>query len=192
MASDNTLVKVGLFAGAAYLAYQQGWLSFLGIGSSAPAATPAPSTPATQPVSAPPAQPSAPPAPTYPPLSQIYSQMVAIANQSWQGASSCGSQPIVGTTAIPGGAVIPDPTSLVALTNWQMCVGSAQTPKFTMDDWNAFAVRAGAPNPMPDPVPVFPGVVRSTLMTAQDYWGPMSAALALKGLSGYARFRRAA
>jgi hypothetical protein len=30
--ADNSLVKYGLFAGAAYLAYRQGWLSFLGLG----------------------------------------------------------------------------------------------------------------------------------------------------------------
>ena len=65
-------------------------------------------------------------------------------------------------------------------------------PMFSMDDWNAYAVRAGGPDPMPDPGPVFPGVARSQLMTAQDYWSGMSAALALMGLSGYYRFGRAA
>lgn len=50
MAGDSSgLIKVGLVAGAAYLAYSQGWLSFLGIGAApaavAPAAPAAPAAP---------------------------------------------------------------------------------------------------------------------------------------------------
>jgi hypothetical protein len=46
--ADNNMVKIALIGGAAYLAYRQGWLSFLGVGtpksvSSAPSVpTPAP------------------------------------------------------------------------------------------------------------------------------------------------------
>jgi hypothetical protein len=46
MASDSTgmLLKVGLFGGAAWLAYKQGWLSMFGL-SPAPAPAPAPASP---------------------------------------------------------------------------------------------------------------------------------------------------
>lgn len=35
----NTLIKVGLFGAAAYIAYKQGWLAKLGIGTEQPATT---------------------------------------------------------------------------------------------------------------------------------------------------------
>lgn len=41
MADNTGIIKIALFGGAAYLAYRQGWLSFLGLG------TPAATTPAT-------------------------------------------------------------------------------------------------------------------------------------------------
>lgn len=51
MADNSTLIKVGAVGAALYIAYTQGWLSFLGIGTAAtatPTATPATSgTPAT-------------------------------------------------------------------------------------------------------------------------------------------------
>jgi LDH2 family malate/lactate/ureidoglycolate dehydrogenase len=43
--NNSTFMKVGLFGAALYLAYSQGWLSFLGIGTAA--AVPATGTPAT-------------------------------------------------------------------------------------------------------------------------------------------------
>jgi hypothetical protein len=46
--ADNTIIKVGAVAAAAYVAYTQGWLSFLGIGTPAAAATPA-ATPSAAP-----------------------------------------------------------------------------------------------------------------------------------------------
>jgi hypothetical protein len=47
MAADNSgMIKIALFAGAGYLAYRQGWLSMLGLGTPA-AASPAPAVPAT-------------------------------------------------------------------------------------------------------------------------------------------------
>ena len=43
--ADNTLIKVAAVGAAAYVAYTQGWLSFLGIGTAA-ATAPATTTPA--------------------------------------------------------------------------------------------------------------------------------------------------
>lgn len=84
MADNSGLIKIALFGGAAYLAYKQGWLSFLGLGTSTPApaaaaAPPAAATPpATGPVSTPPvAQPQI--TPTVNSLDTIYSKMTAAA-----------------------------------------------------------------------------------------------------------------
>ena len=43
MAADNSgMIKIALFGGAAFLAYRQGWLGFLGIGGAPAAVAPAP------------------------------------------------------------------------------------------------------------------------------------------------------
>ena len=184
MADSSTFIKFGLRAGAGYLAYKQGWLSFLGIG--APAASATPGTTSTGTPGAAVAQSA--PAQTSPSLATLYQriQSIAAANQAG-GGSNCGSQPAIGML-MAGGVAIPNPADLQALATWQTCTAQAsQTPMYDMDQWNALVVQAGGPNPMPDPVPVFPGVDRSTKMTAQTYWSAMSAALALKGLTGYMR-----
>jgi hypothetical protein len=63
----NTLIKVGLIGGAAYLVYKQGWLAQLGIGAPAPAAAqPSTGVPAPGPVG-------------YNTLDAIYGRMVTAA-----------------------------------------------------------------------------------------------------------------
>jgi hypothetical protein len=50
MAGDSGVLKIALFGGAAFLAYKQGWLSMLGVGTPAVSAPPAtPGTPAPNP-----------------------------------------------------------------------------------------------------------------------------------------------
>jgi hypothetical protein len=49
VADNSGIIKIGLVAAAAYLAYKQGWLSSLGIGAPVAAATPLPVTPAPNP-----------------------------------------------------------------------------------------------------------------------------------------------
>jgi hypothetical protein len=54
VADNSGLVKLGIFGAVAYVAYTQGWLSFLGIGTAAASTTVATSTlPATVPVTVP-------------------------------------------------------------------------------------------------------------------------------------------
>jgi hypothetical protein len=61
--TDNSmLLKVGLFGGAAFVAYKQGWLSFLGLNPSGVTATSTPATPA-QPQPAPAPAPAPAPSP---------------------------------------------------------------------------------------------------------------------------------
>jgi len=192
MADNSGILKIALFGGAAYLAYTQGWLSFLGLspsGSAAPPATaPTGGTAASAGTTTPPAQ---PPAKTYPPLSQIFQGMVQKAVAAASSGSGCGPQPAVTLTNI-GGVMVPDPSQVVATNNWLLCQGNLQNPLFTSDDWNAFVVQAGGPDPMPDPGVVFSGQDRSAKMSALQYWSGMSAALGHLGLSGYYRFGRAA
>ena len=47
MADNSGVLKIGLFAGAAYLAYKQGWLSMLGIGAPAASVPVTPVVPVT-------------------------------------------------------------------------------------------------------------------------------------------------
>jgi len=190
MASDNSgILKIALFGGAAYLAYQYFFASPTtasttsttgttgSTGSGTPAGTTAPA--------------ANPPAKTYPPLSQLFQGMVQHAVAAANSGAGCGPQPSVGLTNI-GGVMVPDPTQVNALVQWQSCQGNLQNPLFTSDDWNAFVVQAGGPDPMPDPGVVFSGQDRSAKMSALQYWSGMSAALGHLGLSGYYRFGRAA
>lgn len=72
--ADNTIVKVALIGGGAYLAYQMGWLSSLGLSP----------TPAVASVAPPPATGTAPTAPVTAPvpssLDTTYAHMIASAN----------------------------------------------------------------------------------------------------------------
>jgi hypothetical protein len=80
MAADNTIIKVALFGGAAFLAYKFGFLSFLGIGpeAAAPAKTPAlPATPVTPP----------PPFQGANSLDGVFARMVTAANAPAAGLS---------------------------------------------------------------------------------------------------------
>lgn len=70
MADNSSMIKYALFAGAGYLAYQQGWLSVLGIGTPKAAA-------ATLPPVAPPAAAVAPGSSNV--LDHIYTGIVAAA-----------------------------------------------------------------------------------------------------------------
>ena len=78
MADNSGIIKIGAVAVAAYVAYSQGWLSFLGIGTAAAttAATPAAATPAA--AAAAPA--AATPNPKANVLDGIYTAMVKAAN----------------------------------------------------------------------------------------------------------------
>ena len=192
MSTGSKLLTLGAVAGGGWLAYEMGWFSSLGFAPAGTAALPAsPAAPAAPapPAAAgsPPSAPPAPPAKTYPPLAQIYQQMVQVATAAaGTSAGACGDQPQLGMIPVAGGGMIPNPLDLVKLTQWQECQAKG-IPMFTMDDWDAFAVQAGAPNPMPDPVPLFPGIDRSTKLNSLQYWAGVLPALTKMGLSGYMR-----
>ena len=95
MADNSGMIKLGLFAAAAYYAYSQGWLSVLGIGAPA-AATPA-ATPAAAPVNPNPITGSNT-------LAGIYSRMVAAAGSGSRGVDAWNSY-----LATAGNLTPPDP-----------------------------------------------------------------------------------
>jgi len=112
--ADNTLLKVALFGGAAYLAYEFGWLSFLGLSPTATTASTAPTPTATTSTTAPvttATTTTAPPIVGANSLDGIYAQLVSAANA-----------PAAGLTAdqwnyylaplLPSGVVPPDPMSV--------------------------------------------------------------------------------
>ena len=78
MADSSGLIKVVLIGGAAYVAYEMGWLSFLGLTPTATAAAPA--TSSTSSTTAPAAAPSTPPVTGANSLDAIYTAIVAAAN----------------------------------------------------------------------------------------------------------------
>lgn len=82
--ADNSMFKYALIGGAAYFAYTQGWLSFLGIGPTTAAAVPAPVIPIV-PLPVPVV---APTGVAFNSLDQIYIRMVAAATKD--GVTSTG------------------------------------------------------------------------------------------------------
>jgi hypothetical protein len=98
VAGSSGLIKVGLIAGAAYLAYRQGWLSMLGIG--------APTAAAAAPAAASPAAPATPvnPITGANTLDGIYQRMIASAGSISQGVDAWNSY-----LATAGNLTPPDP-----------------------------------------------------------------------------------
>jgi len=79
VADNSGLIKIGLFAGAAYLAYSQGWLSFLGIGTAAATTTATTTTGTAATTTA--VELAKVAAPSFNSLDAIYSRMVALASK---------------------------------------------------------------------------------------------------------------
>lgn len=186
MADNNGLVKIGLFAGAAYLAYRQGWLSFLGVGTPAVAATTTGTSTTGTTATTPPAAATPPAPPKYPPLSAIRSLTLILANADQAAkVATCGDQPPQNLPGLAPGMVLPNP----AYFTWLNCRGNVQ-PMMPPDDWNVYLVRAGGPNPAPDPLAAFPGVDRSQPMSFDTYWSGMVKVFAAQGMAGLAAFYR--
>jgi hypothetical protein len=124
MASDNSgLIKLGIAGAAAYYAYSQGWLSFLGIGTAAPTTAAGVATPPVAgSVAAPGAAvtPTPPAAVAGPSLSSLYTQLVAAAGASHQPGSNPGPDEynalLMGI--YPAAGPLPDPNQLFAGTGW--------------------------------------------------------------------------
>jgi hypothetical protein len=162
------MIKVGAVAVAAYVAYAQGWLSFLGIGTATPAATPAatPSgasvlgtdtssgTPVSSPTPAPSAKANV--------LDGIYTAMVKAANAPSAGLGVDAWGYYLNNQLAPLGLQAPDPQPL--FSDYITAINAVALP--------------GAP--------VLPAFDRSTfLVTAPIYWGVMAPALRTQlGLSG--------
>ena len=79
-------LKLGLFGGALYLAYTQGWLSMLGIGTATTATTTSTASTSTSGTATPVNTASSPVAPVVS-LDTLYSKMVAAAKAAGQGDS---------------------------------------------------------------------------------------------------------
>lgn len=90
MADNSGFLKIGLFAGAGFLAWQQGWFSKLGIGSQA--ASPAAGTLPSQPAAG--AAVKAPPGPS---LSDLYAKLVTAV-----GAATAATADANGVVTRPG------------------------------------------------------------------------------------------
>jgi hypothetical protein len=125
MASDNSgLIKLGIAGAAAYYAYSQGWLSFLGIGTAAaPAAAGVPPVAVGGSVAAPGAAVAPPPpvtAPAGPSLSSLYTQLVAAAGAAHQPGDNPGPDEYNAllTSIYPAAGPLPDPVQLFAGTGW--------------------------------------------------------------------------
>lgn len=103
MADNTGPIKIGLFAGAAYLAYSQGWLSFLGIGPTTSTATTATPTPA----STTPVNPN--PITGANSLDAIYLRMVAAANAPSAGLAVDSWGYFLNDQLGPLGKAAPDP-----------------------------------------------------------------------------------
>jgi len=111
--ADNTLLKVALFGGAAYLAYEFGWLSFLGLSPSTTT-----STTTTQPTTTPATPPMTTTATTTPAtivgansLDGIYAQLVSAANAPAAGLTADQWNYYL-ASLLPSGVVPPDPMSV--------------------------------------------------------------------------------
>jgi hypothetical protein len=123
MAADNSgLIKLGIAGAAAYYAYSQGWLSFLGIGTQA-AATPAAVLPpgSTGGAVSPAAPVDSPQAPTPgPSLASLYTSLVNAAGAAHSPGSNPGPDEynslLMGI--YPAAGPLPDPVSLFASTGW--------------------------------------------------------------------------
>ena len=163
MADNSTIIKVAAVGAAAYVAYTQGWLSFLGIAAPTSAAT-APAAAANTPVATAPTgavvpSPAPVAAPTVPNkanvLDGIYGRMVAAANAPSQGLGVDAWGYYLNQQLAPLGLIAPDPVPI-------------------------FSAYAGAPSPGA------PSFDRSTfLTTAPTYWQLMAPALQSQlGLSG--------
>ena len=163
--ADNTMIKVAAVGAAVYVAYTQGWLSFLGIGTAAPAAAPATTggtpaaapTPAATPVVAPTVDPKANV------LDGIYARMVAAAKAPSQGLGMDAWGYYLNQQLAPLNLQAPDPMPL----------------------FQAYATSISPPPPgggASQPVTFD----RATyLFTAPAYWGVMAPALQSQlGLSG--------
>jgi hypothetical protein len=170
MADNSGLIKIAAIGAAMWLAYTEGWLSFLGIGaasSSATAATtgtPAASAVASPPAASVPAITSAPPAPNPKAnvLDGIYTAMVKAANAPSAGLGVDAWGYYLNNQLAPLGLQAPDPQPL--FSDYITAINALALP--------------GAP--------VLPAFDRSTfLVTAPIYWGVMAPALRTQlGLSG--------
>jgi hypothetical protein len=114
VADNSGMIKIAAIGGAAFLAYRQGWLSFLGIGTPATAVSPATGTPVT-------AVPSsvAPAASPVPSLDSVYGSLV----QQVGPLNSDHTMGPDGYNALliqiyPAAAPLPDPVSLFSGTDW--------------------------------------------------------------------------
>jgi len=156
--ADNTMIKVGAVAVAAYVAYTQGWLSFLGIGTAAattPAATTATTPAATTAATTTPATPVVNPKANV--LDGIYARMVAAANAPSQGLGVDAWGYYLNQQLAPLGLTAPDPQPL-----FQSLIDGLNKLNNTNLVWD-----------------------RSALVTAATYWTQMSQALKSQlGLSG--------
>ena len=121
MASDNSgLIKVAAIGVAAYYAYSQGWLSFLGIGTAAAASTPVvtpPAAGAVPPVASPVVAPvvTPPAAPAAPSLDSLGAAIVTAVKGASVGPDDYN---YFLTQIYPAAGPLPDPVSLFASTGW--------------------------------------------------------------------------
>jgi hypothetical protein len=126
VADNSGIVKLALIGGAGYIAYTQGWLSFLGLspgGSTVTASAPAtsastvpapipPSSPAASP-SPPASTPPVPPTPVTNSLDTLYQNMVAAANAAGQPSQlGVDGWDYYLNSVLPAGQVAPDPAPL--------------------------------------------------------------------------------
>jgi len=161
MADNSGIIKIGAVAVAAYVAYTQGWLSFLGIGTAvaATAATPAAATPAAT-------TPAATPNPKANVLDGVYTAMVKAANAPSAGLGVDQWGYYLNNQLAPLGLTAPDPVPIfTAMVN---------------------AANAALNNVPGQPGMMMPAFDRSTyLVTAPAYWNVMAPQLRSQlGLSG--------
>ena len=171
MADSNALVKVALVGGAGYVAYQMGWLAFLGL-TPAPAGAVTTATPASSSASSPAATPPA--------------------------TTTTATPPATTTTAAPPAA---NPFTVSGLTTLDKIFAALKAKTgtnalMTVDDFNWYLMQILPGFTAPDPVSVFgntpfiPGWTRDMKINVGQYWLPMDVWLAQnQGLSGYSIVR---
>ena len=98
--NSSTFIKLGIIGAVGYFAYTQGWLSFLGIGGSAPAPTPTPTpTPAPNPNAIQGAN----------TIDGVFTKMVAAAPSGSHGVDEWNSYLQTAMQGVKSGWVAPDP-----------------------------------------------------------------------------------
>jgi hypothetical protein len=117
VADNSGMIKIALFGGAAFLAYKQGWLSSIGIGTPSPTST---SGTATQPVGTTgspivPAAPSQPSGAATPTLDSLGAQIVTAAGGQSMGPDGFNS---ILTQIYPAAGPLPDPNQLFGPSGW--------------------------------------------------------------------------